>query len=81
MVSIIGWIMTTGSFEDSISTIVDEQGFVETTCVESGICEDDVTPEVLIVLVSVERCLRHRPEVAYSGKGGFNSSLRERRGK
>ena len=78
MVSLIGWIMTTGSCENSVSTTVDEPGFVETTCVDSGICEDDVAPEILIVLVLVERCLLRRPEVAFGGKDGFSVVLCER---
>ena len=61
MVSVIGWIVTTGSYEDSVSITVDEPGFVETNCADSGICEDDVAPKVLIVLVSVERCHLCRP--------------------
>ena len=73
--------MTTGSFEDSISTTVDELVFVETTCVNSGIWEDDASPEVLMVLVLVERCRLRHTEVAFGGKGGFNASLHERRGK
>ena len=54
MVSLIGWIVTMGSCEDSISTTVDKPGFVEKTCVDSGIWEYDASPEVLIVQVSVE---------------------------
>ena len=72
--------MTTSSYEDFVSTIVDKPGFVETTCADSGIWEDDASPEVLMVLVSVERCRLHRPEEASGGKGGFNASLRKRRG-
>ena len=54
MVSQIGWIVTTSSYEDSVSTTVDKPGFVETTCANSSIWEDDASLEVLIVLVSVE---------------------------
>ena len=81
MVSLIGWIVTIGSCEDFNSKIVDEPGFVETTHNDSGICEDDFSPEVLIVLVSIEGCCLCRPEIAYGGKGGLNDILRERRGK
>ena len=73
--------MTTGSCKDSILTTVDEPKFIETTRNDSSICEDDVAPEVLIVLVSVERCHLRRPEVTSGGKGGFNDILQERRGK
>ena len=48
-----------GSCEDFVSTTIDEIGFVETTCADSGICEDDVAPEVLIVLFSIEQCRLH----------------------
>ena len=81
MVSLIGWIVTTGSCEDSVSKIVDEPGCVETTCAYSSIWEDDASPYVLTVLVSVERCRLHRQEVTFGGKCGFNASLREQRGK
>ena len=77
MVSLIGWIMTTGSCEYSVSTTIDELGFVETNQDDSGICEDDVTPEVLIVLVSVELCRLRRPEMASSDKGGLSAILLE----
>ena len=70
-----------GSYEDSISTTLYKPGFVETTCADSGIWEDDASLEVLMVLVSIERCHLHHLEVTSSGKGGFNASLRERRGK
>ena len=69
MVSQIGWIVTIGSYEDSISTTVEKPGFVETTCANSGIWEDDASPKVLMALVLVERCLRER-----RGKG-FCSSM------
>ena len=54
MVSLIGWIVITSSCKESILTTTDEPRFVETTCVDSSISEDDVALEVLIVLVSVE---------------------------
>ena len=77
MVSLIGWIMTTSSCEDSALITVDEPRFVETNCADSGIWEDDASLEVLMVLVSVERCRLHRPEVTFGGKGSFNASLHE----
>ena len=54
MVTLIGWIVTTDNGDDFVSTTVDEIGFVETTCADSGIWEDDASPEVPIVLVLVE---------------------------
>ena len=80
MVSLIGWIVTTGSCEDSVSKIIDELGLVETTPNNLGICEDDVTPKVQIVLVSVERCRLSRPEMDSCGKAGLIVILRERWG-
>ena len=80
MVSLIGWIVTTCSCEDSVSTIVEKPIFVEKTCSDSGICEYDSSPEVLMVLVSVEQCRLHRLEVTSGGKGGFNANFHERRG-
>ena len=78
MVSLIGWIVTIGSCEDYVLTIVDEPGFVETTRDESGICDDDVAPEVLILLVLVERYRLCRPKMASGGKGGLSAILHER---
>ena len=75
MVSLIGWIVTTSSSEDFVSTTLDEPSFVETTCANSGICEDDVAPEVLVLLVLVERCFLHLPEMASGGKGGLSYIL------
>ena len=73
--------MTTGSCEDSNSKNLDEPRFVETTRDDSGICEDDVAPKVLIVLVLVEQCRLRRPEMVSDGKGGFSAIIRELRGK
>ena len=73
--------MATGRCEDSISTTVDEPGFVETTCADYGICEDDASLEVLMVLVSIERCQLCQPEVTSGVKGCFNAILHERQGK
>lgn len=54
MVSLIGWIVNTGSYEDFVSTTTDETGFLEASCVDSSIREHDVMQEVIIVLVSLE---------------------------
>ena len=54
MVSLIGWIVTTGNCEDFVSRTVDELGIVETTCAKSTVWEDYSSPEVLMVLVLVE---------------------------
>ena len=77
MVSLIGWIVTMGSYEDFVSTTVHEPGFFETIRDDSHICEDDVAPEVLIVLFSVEKCHLRRTGVNSGGKGGFNANLCE----
>ena len=76
----IGWIMTTSSYEDSVSTTVGKPGFLETTCAKSIIWEDDASPEVLMVLVSVDCDRLCLPEVTSSGKGSFKANLRKRRG-
>ena len=81
MVSQIGWILTMGSYEDSVSTTIDKPKFVETTCANSGIWEYDASPEVLVVLVLVEWRRLHQPGLTSGGKDGFNANLRERRGK
>ena len=79
MVSAIEWIVTTGSCEDSISTIVDELGCVETIWANFDL-KYDVSPEVRIVL-DLEDCDHlHLPEVTSSGKGGFTANLSEWRG-
>ena len=81
MVSLIGWIVTTCSYEDSVSTTVDEPGFVETNCGDFGICEYDASLEVLMVLVLVEWCRFRWPEVTFGVKGGLSAILCKRRGK
>ena len=80
MVSAIECIVTTGSYEDSVSTTINEPGCVETIWAKFGL-KDDVFPEVRIVLDLADRDRFHLPEVTSSGKGGFNASLRERWGK
>ena len=79
MVSSIEWIMTKGSCEYSVLTIVDEPGCVETIWAKSGL-NDDVSPEVRIVLYLADCDRLHLPEVTSDGKGGFKANLRERRG-
>ena len=79
MVSAIEWIVTTGSYEDVVSTIVDEPGCVETISTNSGL-NDDVSLEVQIVLDSADRDHLHLPEITSSNKGGFKANLRERWG-
>ena len=79
MVSAIEWIVTTGSCEDSVSTIVDEPRCVETIGASSGL-NDYVSPKVQIVLDSTDRDLLRPPEINFGGKGGFKANLHERRG-
>ena len=79
MVLVIVWIVTTGSCEDSVSTIVDKLGCVETIWANSSL-KDDVSPEVQIVLDSTDRDRLHLLEVTSSGKGGFKANLHEWRG-
>ena len=70
-----------GSCEDFVLTTVDEPGCVQTTLPNSGLWEDDVSPEVLVVLDLVECCRLCRLGVTSGGKGGFNANIRERWGK
>ena len=77
MVSLIRWIVTKGSCEDSVSTTVDEPGCVETTCENSCLWENYVSPEVRAVLHSADFDRLRRPEVTSGSKGGFNANLRE----
>ena len=81
MVSLIGWIVTRASYEDSVLTTVYELGFVETTCANSSIQENDISPEVQILLDSTDHDRLCLPEVTSGGKDGFKDNLRERRGK
>ena len=60
MVSLIGWIVTTGSCEDFVLIIVDEPEFIKMTRDDSIIWDEDVALEVLMVLVSVEQCRIHQ---------------------
>ena len=80
MVSLIGSIVTMDSFEDSVLTIVDEPVCVEKTSANSGLWENDVSPEVRIVLDSADRDRLRLPEVTSGGKGGFKANLHEKRG-
>ena len=79
MVSAIEWIVTTGSYEESISTTVNKPRCVETIWANSGL-NDDVSLEVQIVLDSADRDRLRLPEVTSEGKGGFKDNLRERQG-
>ena len=81
MVLAIDWIVTMGSCEDFVSTTVDEPVCVETTWANFGLLKDDVSPEVRIVLDSVDRDRLRLPEVNSGGKGGFKDNLCERWGK
>ena len=77
MVSLIGCVVSTGSYEESISMTVDKPGCVETTWDDSGRCDEDDAPEVLMVLDSLERGHLRRLEMASSGKGGLSAILCE----
>ena len=75
----IEWIMTIGSCEDSVLTTVDKPGYVEIIWAKSSL-NDDVSPEVWIVLDSADCDRLHLPEITSNGKGGFKANLREKRG-
>ena len=79
MVLAIEWIVTTGSCEVSISTIIDEPRCVEKIWANSGL-KYDVSLEVQIVPYSKNHDRLHLPEVTSGGKGGFKANLREQWG-
>ena len=80
MVSVTEWIMNMDNYEGSVSTTVNELGCVEITWANSSLWENDVSPEVRIVLDSENRDRLRLPEVNSGNKDGFKANLRERRG-